>query len=142
MSRTPRPGGPLDVAQRAAGKKSRTAAPPYAKRKPPAPSANGDGKGPHPAEVAEAPDNPHRLAARFLDHLSPLAGPPYLLRHWRGEFHRWGDGAYRPAPDGDVRAEMTEWIRSGLRLNRVELAVGQPTGGGRSRRKAEEAGRP
>lgn len=40
----------------------------------------------------DGPDNPHRLAAGFLDGITP-AGSPLLLRFWRGEFHRYRGGA-------------------------------------------------
>ncbi|QJX00253.1 DNA primase family protein [Frigoriglobus tundricola] len=59
----------------------------------------------------DAPDNPHRLAAGFLDSITP-AGSPRLLRFWRGDFHRYRDGAYRPVPDDDQRAELTQYVRA------------------------------
>jgi putative DNA primase/helicase len=71
----------------------------------------------------DGPDNPHRLAAGFLAAVSP-GGPPYRLRYWRGEFHRYAGGAYRPVPDDDLRAELTEWVRAEfVRLNTAERAA-------------------
>ncbi len=55
----------------------------------------------------DGPDNPHRLAAGFLDGTTPAGSPP-LLRFWRGEFHRYDCGAYRPVPDDDQRARLTQ----------------------------------
>lgn len=86
------------------------------------PSANGSGRGKGHAgpsggdDTNDAPDNPHCLAAGFL---SDQPGP---LRYWRGEFHRYTTGAYLPIPDGDIRGEVTEWVRKEfLRLHQAEM---------------------
>lgn len=71
----------------------------------------------------DGPDNPHRLAAVFLDGIAP-AGSPRLLRFWHGEFHRYHDGAYRPVSDDDQRAELTQFVRSEfLRLNAAAVTA-------------------
>jgi len=71
----------------------------------------------------DGPDNPHRLAAGFLDGATPACSPR-LLRFWRGEFHRYDCGAYRPIPDDDQRGELTAWVRAEfVRLNASEVAA-------------------
>jgi putative DNA primase/helicase len=73
----------------------------------------------------DGPDNPHRLAAGFLDSLSP-GGPPHRLRYWRGEFHHYQVGAYHPVPDDDLRAQVVAWVRAEfLRLHSLDVAAWQ-----------------
>ncbi|HSQ54292.1 MAG TPA: hypothetical protein VLM40_00995, partial [Gemmata sp.] len=73
--------------------------------------------------VHRPPDNPHRLAKSFLDSITS-DGPPHLLRFWRGEFVRYAGGAYQPAPDTDVRAELIAWLdEEYVRLYQAELAL-------------------
>src|SRR5262245_43317162 len=91
------------------------------------------------AGVEERPDDPHRLAAGFLKSLSH-DGPAHLLRYWRDDFHEWRDGAYRPVPDSDIRARVTEWTKGEfLRLNKVEIGVwsNQPIVDGKKKRPAK-----
>ncbi len=59
-----------------------------------------------PATPNDAVDDPHRLAGAYL------AATADVLRHWRGEWHRWHGGAYRPMTDDDMRARITEHIRA------------------------------
>ena len=83
----------------------------------------GSGGRTPPAGPNDGPDNPHRLAGGFLDGIAP-AGSPRLLRFWRGEFHRYRAGAYRPVPDDDQRGELTACVRSEfLRVNETEGAA-------------------
>lgn len=45
-----------------------------------------------------------------------------MLRFWRGEFHRYRDGAYDSVLDDDLRGELTRWVRSEfVRLNHEEM---------------------
>lgn len=76
-----------------------------------------------PSGPNDGADNPHRLAAGFLDEIAP-AGSPRQLRFWRGEFHRYHNGAYRPVPDADQRAELTQYVRAEfVRLNVAAVAA-------------------
>ncbi len=76
----------------------------------------------------DGPDNPHRLAAGFLDGTTPAGSPP-LLRFWRGEFHRYDCGAYRPVPDDDQRARLTQHVRDEfVRLNAAAVAAHEDEG--------------
>jgi len=94
-----------------------------------APAADDD-----PAELNERADDPHRLALAFLAIVAP-DGPPYPLRSWRGEFHRYTGGAYAPVPDDDLRAELTAFVRAEfIRQYASEFAAWQDKG--------EDAGRP
>jgi putative DNA primase/helicase len=64
----------------------------------------------------DAVDDPHRLARGFLVSVS---GP---LRFWRGDLFCWQNGAYRPVTDGDIRGELTNWIRREFQqIQRLEL---------------------
>jgi putative DNA primase/helicase len=58
------------------------------------------------------PDNPHLLASGFLKAVSPPTGQPYLLRFWRGDFHKYECGAYQSFADTDLRGWLAEWIRA------------------------------
>lgn len=61
----------------------------------------------------DSPDDPHRLAERYL---SCVCGSgPLTLRYWRGEFVAWRDGAYSAQAEGDIRATITEFIRMEFR---------------------------
>lgn len=70
----------------------------------------------------DASDNPHALAAGFLESIS-TGEKPYRLRFWRAEFNYYSSGAYSPVPDADLRARLTEWLRSMfVRLNEHGVA--------------------
>ena len=62
-----------------------------------------------PSGPKRAPDDPHRLAAAFLQGHRSDDGR-MLIRHWREEFLRWSDGAYRRVSDGTVRAELARVV--------------------------------
>ncbi len=95
---------------------------------PPADPPTGTGARTPPDGPNDAPDNPHRLAAGFLDGITP-AGSPLLLRFWRSEFHRYRDGAYRPVPDDDQRGELTQYTRNEfVRLNAAAVAACEDEG--------------
>lgn len=95
---------------------------------PPAGSATGNGTNSPADGPNDGPDNPHRLAAGFLDRITPAGSPP-LLRFWRGEFHRYDCGAYRPVPDDDQRARLTQYVRNEfVRLNAVAVAAHEDKG--------------
>ncbi len=83
-----------------------------------------DPSGSAPVELRnDGPDNPHRLARLYLNETYP-GGPPYPLRFWRGEFHGWQDGAYRPVPDADLRGELTQCVDAEFaRVNAADLAA-------------------
>lgn len=67
----------------------------------------------------ELPDDPHRLAESFLRVNSD--GHELHLHSHRDEFYRW-DGAHRILPDGDLRGELAEWIRTEfVRLHKIEM---------------------
>jgi putative DNA primase/helicase len=73
-----------------------------------------------PGGPNERADDPHRLA-RLL--LAGGDGPPTLW-FWRGEFHRYAGGRYRPVPDADLRAEVTAAVRAEfVRLNGRAVAA-------------------
>ncbi len=95
---------------------------------PPDKSPAGSGA-PAPADGPnDGPDNPHRLAAGFIDGITQTGSPP-LLRFWRGEFHRYDCGAYRPVPDDDQRAELTQYVRDEfVRLNAAAVAAPEDDG--------------
>lgn len=77
----------------------------------------------------DAPDNPHRLAAQFLDSITP-AGSPRVLRYWRDEFHRYDGSAYRAVRGNDLRGQLTTFVRSEfVRANRDDRAAWQTAGG-------------
>jgi putative DNA primase/helicase len=61
----------------------------------------------------DAPDDPHRLAERILDGISP-GGWPYLLRSWRGEFWLWNKSSYRLIDHGDFQARLANLLRCEL----------------------------
>ncbi|MBL8866605.1 MAG: NTP-binding protein [Planctomycetia bacterium] len=64
---------------------------------------------PTAATDRDAVDDPHRLASCYL---AAVCGQgPLIIRHWRGEWHRWHGGAYRTVSDGDMRADITDHIR-------------------------------
>jgi putative DNA primase/helicase len=57
---------------------------------------------------AEPPiDNPHSLALKFLEKRNRTN----TLRFWRDEFLEWTAGAYRLIPNGELRAEITSFIK-------------------------------
>ena len=86
-----------------------------------------------PDSPNDGPDNPHRLAAGFLDGVTP-AGSPRLVRFWRGEFHRYSAGAYRSVPDDDQRGQLTAWVRSEfIRVNGNERAAWGASGEGKGK---------
>ncbi len=73
-------------------------------------------------------DNPHRLAAGFLESFAH-AGEPLRLRFWRGEFHRYSEGAYHAVPDDDLRGELAAWVREEfVRLHPLDLAAWEESG--------------
>ncbi len=77
----------------------------------------------------DSPDNPHRLAAGFLETHSP-GGPPFQVRFWRGDYHRYHDGAYRVVPDSDLRGELTSWVRAEfIKQNLLDLEQWADNGG-------------
>jgi putative DNA primase/helicase len=55
-----------------------------------------------PAELNEAPDDPHLQARTFLEDYRTEEG--VLLRYYREEYHLWDGIAYRVLPEQDVRA--------------------------------------
>jgi hypothetical protein len=86
--------------QESPGKGTGTARRPRKPRKPtPVPLAGG-----------EPPADPHRLACVFLNAYWHQDGP--TLRYWRGQFHRWQGGAYRPLEDGELRADVTARVKA------------------------------
>ncbi len=58
------------------------------------------------ATPIDAVDDPHRLAGAYLTATADV------LRHWRGEWHRWHGGAYRTVSVGDMKARITSHIRA------------------------------
>lgn len=60
------------------------------------------------AEYEEDHD-PHRLARLFLEPYRSDLG--LKLRYWRDEFIRWDEGAYTRLPLGDLKAQLTSFIR-------------------------------
>jgi putative DNA primase/helicase len=73
----------------------------------------GGGHAPPPTGsggLPEADDDPDRLARGFLKarHTVPAG---LTLRWWRDEWHRWRVGAYRAYPEGELRAEVWEYVR-------------------------------
>jgi len=77
--------------------------------------------GDDPAAANEAPDDPHRLARRFLVTLAPDGQPP-RLRHWLGGWCAWENGRYRPLSDDDLRAKLVAYIPAEF----VRSAAGGP----------------
>jgi hypothetical protein len=60
--------------------------------------------------VAEAPDDPHRLARLYLaGHRAD--GGRLLLRHWQDEFYRWVRGAYTRHTEGEVKAAVVAAVK-------------------------------
>jgi putative DNA primase/helicase len=91
-------------------------------REPPAAEGGGDPPPEPSPEPLYDPHDPHVLADGF----APAgAGGEGLrtLRYWRGEFVRWSAAAYRPDPDDDVRARLTEFIRNRFDLDAREIIV-------------------
>lgn len=64
-------------------------------------------------------DDPHVLAAGFLRSI------PRAVRSWRGEFHSHDGAAYRPVPDGDLRARLVEWVRAELVRSNAKGEAGE-----------------
>jgi hypothetical protein len=68
----------------------------------------------------EAVDDPHRLAQLFLDE-SRAAGSGITIRNWNSDWYRWDGAAYRPVPEPDIRAGLTQAIKAEFdRINQVE----------------------
>jgi putative DNA primase/helicase len=79
---------------------------PYGKRRGWLLAEDGEGAA---CDVAEAADDPHRLARVFLAERRQEGAS--TLRWWRGEWQEWDGLAYRPRPDGEVRAALTRRVR-------------------------------
>jgi putative DNA primase/helicase len=78
---------------------------------PAAPDADDGGIHVHVDGPNEAPDDPHRLARLFVEQRCQHADG-LTLRFWRAEWHRWDGQAYRPVPEGEVKAEVCDFIKS------------------------------
>ena len=67
-------------------------------------------------QVNEAADDPHRLARLHLGKFQHDGQP--TLRFYRGEFHRWTDGAYRAVSDSEQQSGFAGTIKDEFdRLN-------------------------
>lgn len=60
----------------------------------------------------ESRDDPHRLGRTFLDGHRHDDGR--TLHYWREGFHQWRDGAYREVPEAEIRARLSEHVKSEL----------------------------
>lgn len=61
--------------------------------------------------IAEADDDPHRLARVYLERHCKHAQFGCTLRNWRDEWWRWNGHSYSPLSSGDLHAEVTATIK-------------------------------
>lgn len=61
--------------------------------------------------LAEAPDDPHRLARIYLAETATHPDGVPLLRYCREEFHRYTGTHWKPVPDADLRAELAHFTK-------------------------------
>ncbi len=72
-------------------------------------------------DVAEAPDDPHRLARLFLADHTTKDGR--ALHCWREEWGKWDGTAYRTVPDKELKAQLCGRIKTEFdRLNKAAIA--------------------
>lgn len=72
-------------------------------------------------------DNPRRLARLFLDRRGGGDPEGPRLRFWRDEFLAWDGACYRPVPDSEIRAEITNEVGEEFqRLYVAELIQAPP----------------
>ena len=75
------------------------------------------------APPTEHDDDPHRLARLFLSRYSNPDGP--TLRFWRDSWWRWDGQIYLEVPTGEIRASLTQSIKSEFdRIVAAKLAAG------------------
>jgi putative DNA primase/helicase len=84
---------------------------------PKGPTAEVPPEEPQPDVPNEAPDDPHRLARVYMEQNCTRPDGSTLVFH-NGEFLRW-DGAYRPMPDKEVRAELNKSAKA--EFNRINV---------------------
>jgi putative DNA primase/helicase len=70
-------------------------------------------------DVAEAADDPHRLARLFLADHTTQDGR--ALHYWREEWYSWTGSAYRTVPDKEVKARLCGRIK--LEFDRLNKAA-------------------
>jgi P4 family phage/plasmid primase-like protien len=80
------------------------------------------------ADVAEAEDDPHRLARLFFaDHTTPVGR---ALHYWREEWYVWTASAYRTMPEKEIRARLCERVKREFdQLNRSAIKKWEEAGG-------------
>lgn len=73
-------------------------------------------------QAIEAPDDPFRLARRYVAHRW-FHTDSISLRYWREEWYRWQDGAYRVVADKELRADVADLVKTEFdRLNLLAQA--------------------
>jgi putative DNA primase/helicase len=79
-------------------------------------------------EVAEAEDDPHRLARLYLDDHTTDNGR--AVQYWREEFLEWNGSAYRGLPEKELKARLCNRIKEEFdRLNVIALRKWGESGG-------------
>jgi putative DNA primase/helicase len=73
--------------------------------------------------VTAAPSNPMAVARHLIDDLN-LVG---LIRHWRGDFYKYGNGIWADIEDRWLREMIYSWLEPAKYIKKEDLVMWEPT---------------